>query len=80
MKKTTIVSDLSGKELSDHIHVSIEKPGMMIEYPDGHFTNRLELDLDESELSSLMPKIKYKPDVSAVHSAREVTLDATRLS
>ena len=59
MKVQNVVSDLNGKILEDHIHLSIERPGYTIEYPPNHYTNRLEVDLLEVQIQPLLTKLVY---------------------
>jgi hypothetical protein len=80
MKKIIIVNDLTGKELTDHIHISIEKPSMMIEYPKGNFTNRLEVDIEEKDIHELLGKIKYSAPLDMTIKTIEVVPDGSRLS
>lgn len=59
MKIQDVVSDLDSKEMVDHFHISIERPGFTIEYPKGVYTNRLELDLMENQIMPYMKKLVY---------------------
>jgi len=80
MKKISIVNDLTGKELTDYIHISIEKLGMMIEYPKGNYTNRLEVDVEEEDIPMLLSKLKYSAMPKMTTKAIEVIDDHRRSS
>lgn len=72
MREEVIKSDITGKVLKDYIHVSIEKPNMTIEYPTGHFTNRLEIDIEERELPLVLDKIKFSAQTMPISRSIEV--------
>ena len=61
MKIVTIVNDLTGAKIENPIRVSIEKEGHMIEYPEGCFTNRIILDIEESDFPKLVGKMRFRP-------------------
>jgi len=55
-----VVSDWTSKVIEHHLHFDIERPGYLIEYPKGHFTNRLVVDVEPQNAKDLLLAIKFK--------------------
>ena len=64
MKKMITVSDETGKELNDHITVSVERRGYSITLPDGSVTNRAIFHLEPNSSLSILSSLKYQKHVT----------------
>ena len=77
MKKETRINDLTHEEMTSYILVSIEKPGMMIEYPKGDFSTRLTLEIEEKDLGRVMGHIKFVPKLGPIVTIHEEKVNGT---
>jgi hypothetical protein len=55
-----IKSDDDGAELTDHLHVTIERPGYLIVLPDGSKTNMAVLDVEPGHQGRIFRKLTYE--------------------
>ncbi len=56
-----IVSDETGKELDDHLIVSVERPGYMIRLPSGDVTNRAIFEVEVKSKFDILKSLTYEP-------------------
>jgi hypothetical protein len=59
-KRTKIIDDDTGDEITDFIHITIERPGYMIVLPNGDKTNMAILDLSAAKEIKILKKLTYE--------------------
>jgi hypothetical protein len=59
-KKQIVISDLTGRQLTEYINISIEKTGYLIEFPEGNFTNRVIADVESDRVAEFIAKLKFQ--------------------
>ena len=63
-KKVQHVSDISGKDITDHVQIMIKKADHGLRIGGNLYFGDTILDVDESELPTLFDKIKIVPSVT----------------
>ena len=58
-----IISDETGKELDDHLIVSVERPGYMIRFPYGDVTNRAIFEVEVDSKFDILKNLVYEPTI-----------------
>lgn len=59
MRQIKIISDISGKEVTDHVMVTINKPGYMLKQGNALSGGSVTLDMDSSELPDLHKALEF---------------------
>jgi cation transport regulator ChaC len=54
------MSDETGKELDDHLIVSVERPGYMIRLPNGDVTNRAIFEIEPDSEYKVLKSLTYE--------------------
>ena len=67
VRRSVIISDETNQEINEGVVLTVEKPGYMIEFPEGNFTNRLQVDIEEENIVKFLKRIKF------VKPVRELT-------
>ena len=66
-KNITIVSDHSGKVISEPVIISIEKQGYTVIDKNGNAYNRIIVEIDESEMTAFIKTVKFvKPNAQDI--------------
>lgn len=61
--KERYVSDITGLDIKDRVRVRISQEGHHIRIGKDHFVGDTVLDVDVSELSTLMSSVQFVPDI-----------------
>jgi hypothetical protein len=63
MKKIIHVSDLTGKDIEDHVQIIIKREGHSIKIGNNTYVGDTTLDVDASELADLAKNISFEKNV-----------------